>query len=227
MVSKWNRNNEFTDSVKSVKKRLSESEEIESKETEIKNVMKLDLKMRYKKLIHISVHANSAKNLILRQQFALQLIKLLMAGKTILNVDESWLGMTDFRRRKWRKQGSSNSHSILQVQPRISIIAGLDTKGNIYYSLIQSNTNVKIIEIFLQHLVKKLDAEQPAWRRSTVLLLDNASYHTSGSTQKVLKDLQIPCLYTGPNSYLACPIELLFASLKADDINPRKVPTGK
>ena len=183
--------------------------------------------MSFKKITRISVHANSTKNLILRQQFAVEFIKLLVAGKTILNLDESWLGMTDFMRMKWMKRGSSNSHAILQVQPRISILAGLDTKGNVYYSLTQGNTNNKIIEIFLQHLVKKLDEEQPGWRRNTVVLLDNASYHTSNAAQKILKDLQIPCIYTGPNSYLACPIELFFAALKSNDINPRKIKTGK
>jgi transposase len=34
----------------------------------------------------------------LRQQFAIQLIGLLQDGKTLLNFDETWLGVSDFRR---------------------------------------------------------------------------------------------------------------------------------
>ena len=34
-------------------------------------------------------------------------------------------------------------------------------------------------------------------------------------------------MFTGPHSYSASPVELLFAHFKADDINPRKLKTGK
>ena len=37
-----------------------------------------------------------------------------------------------------------------------------------------------------------------------VLLFDGASYHTSTSTLKVLKDHQVPVCFTGPHSYAAC-----------------------
>ena len=54
-------------------------------------------------------------------------------------------------------------------------------------------------------------------------MLDNASYHKSDSALRVLRDLDIPVIFTGPHSYLASPCELLFAALKKDDINPRKI----
>ena len=77
--------------------------------------MREELKMRYRKVIPVSIHGNSQKNLVLRQQFAMKMIQLLISGKTLLNVDETWLGMTDFRRRKWRSPGSTNSVAQLQL----------------------------------------------------------------------------------------------------------------
>ena len=71
--------------------------------------MKKDMAMSYKKVVPVSLQANSQRNLILRQQFGLTLISLLNRGKKILNVDETWLGMTDFRRRKWREKDTTNS----------------------------------------------------------------------------------------------------------------------
>ena len=65
--------------------------------------------MRYRQIRAISVHANSSKNLVCRQRVALQFLELLLAGKRVLNVDETWLGMCDFRRRKWRPRDSNNS----------------------------------------------------------------------------------------------------------------------
>ena len=83
------------------------------------------------------------------------------------------------------------------------------------------------MEIFFHKLVKVLDGESGGWRSRTVILLDNAPYHTTVSVRNVFEELSIPVLYTGPHSYDAAPCELFFAHFKAADINPRKVPTGK
>ena len=93
--------NVFIDSAQSVKKCLLDTMEVDASEHEIRNVMRHDLNMRYRKVLPVSIHGNSEKNLVLRQQFARNMINLLKAGKTLLNVDETWLGMTDFRRMKW------------------------------------------------------------------------------------------------------------------------------
>ena len=34
-------------------------------------------------------------------------------------------------------------------------------------------------------------------------------------------------MYSGPYSYSAAPVELVFAALKLGDLNPLKLPTGK
>ena len=107
------------------------------------------------------------------------------------------------------------------------MITGLDSKGNIYFSLVQSNSNSKIIELFYTHLVKKLDNEKPNWTKNLIVLQDNAAYHTSKVALKMLEKLGIPMCYSGPHSYDVCPIELLFASFKSVDVNPRLVATGK
>ena len=93
--------NVFIDSVQSVKKCLQDTMEVTAPVHEIRHVMRHDLNMRYRKVLPVSIHGNSEKNLVLRQQFARNMINLLKAGKTLLNVDETWLGMTDFRRMKW------------------------------------------------------------------------------------------------------------------------------
>ena len=91
----------------------------------------------------------------------------------------------------------------------------------------QSNSNAKIMEIFFHSLVRVLDKERPGWREDTVIMLDNARYHTAVATLRVFRDLRIPVMFTGPHSYDACPCELFFAAFKREDINPRRVKTGK
>ena len=70
------------------------------------------------------------------------------------------------------------------------------------------------MNIFLRKLVLKLDQEDAEWRSNTVILLDNAPYHKSDSTINLMQGLKIPVLFTGPHSYDAAPIELLFAAFK-------------
>ena len=226
-VLEMNQLNVFVDSATSVRKALLEGIGVEAKKPEIRRVMRAHLGMRYRKIIPISVHGNSDKNLVLRQQFALNLIQLLEAGKTLLNIDESWLGMSDFRRRKWKAPGTTNSVTQLQMRPRISMIIGIDTSGAVYLSLLQANSNSQVMDIFFRALVKQLDRERKGWRRDTVLILDGAPYHNSKPTMKLLEALEIHVLYTGPHSYAAVPCELWFSSFKSCDVNPRKVPTAK
>lgn len=217
----------FIDSVSKVKEALSKDTSRTWKEWEIRQVLRNELHMRFKKVKPVSVHANSKKNLVLRQQFALELIKQLHAGKTILNVDETWLGMSDFRRMKWCPYKDTNSVPVVQLQPRVSMIVALDTNGRVYLSLLQSNNNASTMDLFLRALVKKLKAERGDWQNNTVMLWDNAPYHSSKATLKVLEQLKIPTLFTGPHSYDASPVELFFAHFKDRDINPRHVPSGK
>ena len=136
-----NQYNVFIDSARSVKKALEDGLGATAKEHEIRRIMRDDLNMRYRKVIPISIHGNSEKNLVLRQQFALKLIGLLHAGKTLLNIDETWLGMTDFRRRKWKAPGTTNSVAQLEMRPRVSMIMGIDSNGTVYLSLLQANSN--------------------------------------------------------------------------------------
>ena len=104
---------------------------------------------------------------------------------------------------------------------------GIDTKGEVYLSLLQSNSNSKVMVIFFQQLVKQLDKDRPNWRNNTVVLIDNARYHSSESTRKTFDSLDIPVLYTGTHSYSAVACELWFAAFKSQDVNPRKLPMGK
>ena len=142
-------------------------------------------------------------------------------------MDETWISMSDFRRRKWMAPGTTNSVAQLEMGTRISMITGLDTDGRVYLSLLQANSNSCVIEIYIRALAKLLDRENKQWRDDTIILFDGARYHNSEATINLLEALNIPILYTGPHSYAGVPIELWFSAFKSCDINPRKIPTAK
>ena len=91
--------------------------------------------MKFSKVKNISLHSNSTINLVLRQRFAIHLIHLMDAKKRIINVDETWLGMEDFRRMKWQLPGETNSLAKKLWTPRISLILAFDNNGESYLSL--------------------------------------------------------------------------------------------
>jgi len=107
------------------------------------------------------------------------------------------------------------------------MIAALDTEGRVWFTLSHANTDSNIMSIFLNHLLEALNNETPGWQEDTVFLWDNASYHSSSETRAVIKKLGLKVVYSGPYSYSAAAIELLFGSLKVDELNPERLPTGK
>ena len=65
------------------------------------------LGLKYCKVKHISMKGNSEKCLVLRQRWALAFLGLDFKAKNVINIDETWLGMSDFRRRHWKwKKGN-------------------------------------------------------------------------------------------------------------------------
>ena len=120
--------------------------------------------MSYTKIKSISLRANSVNNLILRQRFAIKMLSITQKKTIFLNIDETWLDTSDYRRMKWRPKYSTNSMPIVQLAPRISMIVAMDTLGSVYLTLTQANTTTQVIEIYLRQLTLKLDKDRPYWR---------------------------------------------------------------
>ncbi len=93
--------------------------------------------------------------------------------KRLLNLDESFLSFSDLRRMRWQYKGAPNTKAHLQFSPRITVIAGLDSDGRVYLSLLQANSNEDTMRLFFEHLVRVLDHQDGNWRDTTVIVLDN------------------------------------------------------
>ena len=81
------------------------------------------------------------------------------------------------------------------------MIVGLDSNGEVFLSLLQSNSNSENMIMFFSELIRTLDEQRPRWKKDHILLLDNASYHRSKKVMKFFKDHQLPIMYTGSYSY--------------------------
>ena len=193
----------------------------------IASVMKQEMGLRYRKVVAVSLHENSVRNLVLRQQWAARYLDQALTRTRIINIDESWLGMEDFRRMKWQAPGTTNSVAKKLWQPRISLLLAFDNYGESYLALSQSNTNSNVITLFVRDLVRQLNEKSRHWRKHTLFFWDGAKYHQSAAALKMLRELQVPIMISGPHSYDAAPCELWFSLFKRVNINPRRVKTGK
>ena len=193
----------------------------------VRDVLKKDFNMSYAKAKDQAVNINSNRNVLLRQAWARRFLQPDFNKKIFLNIDESWIGQTDFRRMTWRAKGKSSSLPKKALNPRISLTMAIDTQGAVFYSVSQANNNSDTMGVFLKELTDMLDRTRRGWRKNTVVLLDNAPYHTSKETMAVLQRLRVPTMFFAPYSFDVAPCELYFALFKSKDINPEGVPTGK
>ena len=107
------------------------------------------------------------------------------------------------------------------------MIAALDTEGRVYFALSHATTDQDTFMLFLRHLTAQLDRETPGWQEESVILIDNAAYHSGEEIRDYLRKMQIPLMYSAPYSYSSAPIETLFGHLKLGDLNPAAGPQGK
>ena len=155
------------------------------------------------------------------------MLPLLQSGRRLINLDESWLNESNFTRKIWCRPDSPGTVPIRAISPSLSMIAALDTDGRVFFSLSHAATEQDTFMLFLRHLVAELDKDSPGWQEDSVILLDNAAYHTGEEIRSYLRKMQLPVMYTAPYSYTSSPIELLFAHLKLGEINPAREPAGK
>ena len=115
--------------------------------------MKRDLKLSFVKTKKLHPNANSTKVIVQRQQYALTMISLLDQGKRIINVDQTWLNESSFVRRVWAPRGGESNMTMSTIMPRVSLIAAIDTDGQVWFTLSHSTTDSDFMTLFFMHLI--------------------------------------------------------------------------
>ena len=90
--------------------------------------------------------------------------------------------------------------------------------GNYYLCCSKGLNNSLTIYWYLLKLACLLERRNPAWRETTVIVLDLASYHKSTFMLSRLEKMKIPILFLGPFSYDLDVAESFFAQVKQHEI---------
>ena len=130
------------------------------------------------------------------------MLELYNQGRHVVNVDESWVPDTDFRRFCWKKRGETNSLPENGMSHKINMIVAVSTEGQVWLALTQCNTDESVMQMFLSKLAKAFTSQYgSSWRDEIVVVLDGASYHKSQETRTAINYLRIPVVLSSPYSY--------------------------
>ena len=69
--------------------------------------MKGKFKLSFRRVKRVVKAGNSERNLVLRSLYAQKMLEIYGQGKHVINIDESWIPETDFRRRRWASKGAT------------------------------------------------------------------------------------------------------------------------
>jgi transposase len=102
----------------------------------------------------------------------------------------------------------------------VNLIAALTSDGEVLYTVNIGKTNSYTFGFFLTKLVSYLDNQDPQWRKNSIIMIDNASYHRGVPTLHQIEMLKLPVLFLGPYHFRMAPVEMLFNYIKSHDLNP-------
>ena len=102
----------------------------------------------------------------------------------------------------------------------VNLIAALTSDGEVLYTVNIGKTNSYTFGFFLTKLTSYLDAQDAQWRKTTVIMVDNANYHRGVPTLHQIESLKLPVLFLGPYHFRMAPVEMLFNYIKSHDLNP-------
>lgn len=140
----------------------------------IQTTMKYELGYKFQKIRKLDDRANSERCLISRMKFALRFIELMKTRTRIVMVDESWY--VDLGQRLYQRKGQKNSQTMVQLNPRISVIIAIDSFGKLYISFSQGNNNATTMELFVRDLISQLEKENKGFRSNSLICHDCCSY---------------------------------------------------
>ena len=115
--------------------------------------------MSYTQVKFLNAKANCPRSLVVRSLYARKLLEYLKQDFRVLNIDESFLDVCDFRRRRWARIDESNSQPKHNISPRLSVISAIDTDGEVYLSLSTAKTRSEEFCLFMKRLMLRLQAQ--------------------------------------------------------------------
>ena len=168
----------------------------------VTRILKTQFRLSYRRIKRVPLQGNSERCLVLRHLYAKCMLQIYDEGKHVINIDESWIPQTDFRRRCWWTRRQNNSMADKGLGHKVNMIVAVSSEGKVWLALTQCNTDENVMQLFLSRLATCLTSTYGViWREKVVVVLDGASYHRSSETRNCLQHLGMKVALSAPYSY--------------------------
>ena len=101
----------------------------------VAKILKTKFRLSYRKVKRVSTQGNSERCLVLRHLYAREMLKIYSEGKHIINIDESWIPHTDFRRQRWGTRKENNSMADKVLGYKVNMIVAVSSEGRVWLAL--------------------------------------------------------------------------------------------
>lgn len=126
----------------------------------------------------------------------------------IIYIDESGIHLDEKKEYGWGKKGEAiQDKKNGKKSKKINIIAGLCNKKILMPVLYKANCNKEVFNKWIKMLITLLKPGQ-------VVIMDNASFHKSSETKKLIESVGCRLIYLPPYSPDLNPIEKFWSVLK-------------
>ena len=101
----------------------------------VMHVLKKNFKLSFRSIKRVSSCGDSDSNKVLRSLFAQKMLQLYAQSTHVVNIDESWIPCSDFRRSCWGPRGASNSMHDTALSSRVNVIVAVSSEGHVWLAL--------------------------------------------------------------------------------------------
>jgi len=89
--------------------------------------MKQEFRLSYRRVKRVAHAGNSERCKVLRHLYARKMFQLYSEGAHVVNIDESWIPVSDFRKRCWNRANEGSSMSERPLGHRVNVIAAISS----------------------------------------------------------------------------------------------------
>ena len=114
----------------------------------------------------------------------------------------------------WLPSGVTSAIINTKATGRISLIAGITSDGEYLLLITKDTVSSEIFWFYLLILQQWFINSDRLKKKNPILLLDNASYHTSRETKLSINELGFEAWYLPPYSPVLAPVEQYFKQIK-------------
>ena len=180
----------------------------------IKQFVAKDMRYSYKKgSSRPPKYATNTVQLV-KVLYCTELLKLLIDGKVVVNVDESSFDRSIKNQYSWLPKGKSEAILNDNIKGKATLILATWSTGDWFAVVTVGTVDSKKFWAFLKLLEFVLKENSDEFENLPTVVLDNARTHSSNLTKKVIKHLAYEVRFSAPYCPEVAPVEQAFGKIK-------------